>query len=215
MFKLKYKITPDDMQTLNKSLMWAYFIPYLCVSLIGFGAGIAATVLKPRTEILVLGIILIVLGAILLVCTALLAIAPKNFVASVLLTSDETERVVIFDESAVTIQTPEQTDIIIAYDEIKKVKNKGDKLVAYLSKEEVFIIKDQIEEGGTLQELYAFLTAKIASSVPSASAEEETPQENTDSSQNSEAENDSTENAEKDTAEQAEEQTASGESDEK
>lgn len=171
MFKLKYKITPEDMQTLNKSIMWAYFIPYLCVSLIGTGAGIAATVLKPRTEILVLGIILIVLGVILLGCTALLAIAPKNFVASVLLTSDETERTVIFGENDITIQTPDQTDIIIDYGEISKVKNKQDKLVAYLGKDEVFIIKDAIEEGGTLSDLFAFLTAKKAAPAPSTSAQ--------------------------------------------
>ena len=66
MFTLKYKITNDDMKRINTRIMRMYFALYFTVSLLGVGAGIAATIMRPRTEILVFGIILIVLGAILL-----------------------------------------------------------------------------------------------------------------------------------------------------
>ena len=63
MFTLKYKITNDDMKRINTRIMRMYFALYFTVSLLGLGAGIAATIMRPRTEILVFGIILIVLGA--------------------------------------------------------------------------------------------------------------------------------------------------------
>ena len=121
MFELKYKITDDDMKTVNKSIMWQYFIPYVIVAVLGLAAGIAAVVLNVRTDIFVLGIVLIVLGAILMCCTVLLLVAPKNFVASALVPSDTVERTVKIGADRIDIETPDKENIEIGYGEITKL----------------------------------------------------------------------------------------------
>ncbi len=171
MFKLKYKITDADMKAVNKSVMWLYFIPYLVVSLLGIGAGIAATVLHLRTELLVLGCILIALGAILLVLSVMLLIMPKNFGASALIKSDEFEREFIIDKTGITVKTDNQSDIYISYAEFTKLKNKTTYLIGYLGKEQVIVIKDAITEGGSFAELYDFLNGMIRSAQGSAAAD--------------------------------------------
>ncbi len=161
MFELKYKITDADMKSVNTRIMWQYFIPYVVVALLGLAAGITATVLRPRTVIFVLGIILLVLAAILLVCAVLMSVAPKNFVASALLTSDETERGVVFSDKGITIKTPDQSDIHVDYAEILRVKNRKSYLLLYVDKDVVFLVKNAIVSGGTLEELYATIASKI------------------------------------------------------
>ncbi len=178
MFELKYKITVDDVNSVNKSMMWRYFIPYIAVALLGVSAGIAATVLRPSQVILVLGIILIVLGGILTVCSLLLLIAPKNFVASALLTSSEVERKLTVGESNIVVETEDMSDIIFSYGEITKVKNKKTYIVCFIGREQILIIKDAFIGKGSIDELYEFLKSKTELERPDAPAEpesEETP----------------------------------------
>lgn len=161
MFELKYKITDADMTAVNKRIMRSYFIPYLTVSLVGLAAGITATVLRPRTDLLVLGIILIVLGALLLGCTALLAIAPKTFAVSALATSDELERTVKISDGGIAVDTDGQSETEFRYGEISCVKNRKNYLLCYVEKDAVVLIKDAVVCGGSLEDLYLFLKAKI------------------------------------------------------
>ncbi len=178
MFELSYKITESDMKAVNKSLMWRYFIPYLVVSLLGIAAGIVATVLQLRTEIFVLGIVLIVLGSILLGCTVLLAIAPKNFAASALIPSEEVTRTLKIDDGGLTVVTEGSSDIEIRFSEITKLKNKKSYLLAYLGSEMVLLIKDAVTSGGSLEDVYSFLDSKISMQKQSGVGETatETPQ---------------------------------------
>ncbi len=159
-FELKYRITDDDLKRINKSVMWKYFLMYLAVSLVGLAVGIVATVLRPRTEILVFGIILIVLGAILLVFSLLLAIAPRNFISSALMPSDVIERSVRFDDGGITISTATQNNITIGYDEIVRIKDKKSYLLLFIDKDIALIVKDKLTSGQTLAELYAYLCTK-------------------------------------------------------
>ena len=149
------------MKAVNKRLMWSYFIPYFVVALLGIGAGVAATVLRPRTEILVFGILLIVLSAILFGCSMLLLIAPKNFVASALLTSDDTERVVTVGDE-VTIVTEGQNDIKLALSEFVRFKNYKTYILAYIDKDRALLIKDAEQNGKTLAELFDYLKNRTA-----------------------------------------------------
>ncbi len=177
MFELKYKITPDDIKAVNKRIMWQYFIPYLIVSLAGLAAGIAATVLRPRTEILVLGIILLVLAAVLLVCTVMLLIAPKNFVVSAIIPDAETEHVFVFDDNGITIKTADQSDIKVSYSEINKVKDCKAYALLYIGKEQVLVVKDAVMSGRTLTDLIAYLKGKTDKSGTVSAAEQSTPVE--------------------------------------
>ncbi|MDE7463584.1 MAG: hypothetical protein K2M48_01020 [Clostridiales bacterium] len=174
MFELKYKITDADFKTVNKSLMWQFFIPYVIVALLGIAAGIAAITLRPGTEMLVLGIILIVLAAVLLVCAVLMAIAPKNFVASALLTSDDTERTFEIGDDGITIKTPEQKDINVGYNEILRVRDKKTYALLYVDKAAVVLLKDEIVSGGTYAELIAFLKGKTQNATAQPPAAEGT-----------------------------------------
>ncbi len=166
MFELKYKITQADVKSVNMSVMWMYFIPYLIASLVGIAVGITATVLRPRTEMLVLGIILIVLGAILLGCAILLAVAPKNFVVSALLPDENEERDVKFTEDNITVSTDGKSDIVIDYFELTKLKHKKTYILAYIGKEQVLILKDAVVSGQTLEELFAFIENRIKRLLP-------------------------------------------------
>lgn len=161
MFELKYKLNDADVKAVNKRMMWTYFLPYMIVSLLGIAAGIAATVLRPRVEILVLGIILLVLAAVLCCCSVLLLIAPKNFVASALMTSDEVEREVTVDDNGVTVKTPDQSDIKLSFSEIYAVKNKKTYLLLYVGKDSVIIVKDAITSGQSLEQLFGFIKGKL------------------------------------------------------
>ncbi len=175
MFELKYKITDGDMKAVNKRIMWQFFIPYVIVSLLGLAAGVTAVVLQPKNELFVLGIILIVLAAILLVCAVLMAIAPKNFVVSALLTSDDTERVLEIGESGVTVKTPEQSDINVGYAEILKVRDKKTYALLYVGKDTVILLKDAVTSGGTFAELVEALknkTSKTSNSPVSVQAKD-------------------------------------------
>lgn len=165
MFELKYKITDADMKAVNKGMMWRYFIIYAAVALLGIGAGIAAITAIDRTEMFVLGIILIVLASILLVCAILMAIAPKNFVASALLTGD-TERTLSINDDGITVKTPEQSDITIGYFEITKVKDKKTHALLYVGKDVVLLVKDAIVSGGTFPELVELLNSKVEPKAP-------------------------------------------------
>lgn len=165
MFELEYTITDDDLKKVNKHVMWSYFIPYLAVALLGIGAGIAATVIRPSTSIFVLGIILIVLGAVLLACTIMLAVAPKSFVLSALETSDEVKRAVKISDSGITVSTDGQSDIRFGYGGILKAKlmRKAAILVLYVDKDAVLIVKDGTDGNGSVDEIYAFVAAKLKS----------------------------------------------------
>lgn len=169
MFTFKYKITDADMKAVNKRLMWSYFIPYLAVSLVGLGAGIAATILRPRTEIMVFGILLIVLSAILFGCSMLLLLAPKNFVASALLTSVDTERTVTIGDGIV-IATEEQKDIELSLSEFIRFKNHKTYILAYLDKNRVLLIKDAEQNGKTLAEVFEHLKNRTVSAKPAQKA---------------------------------------------
>ncbi len=161
MFELNYKITQADVKKVNMSVMWMYFIPYMIASLVGIAVGITATVLRPRVEMLVLGIILIVLGAILLGCAILLVIAPKNFVVSALLPDEDIERHIKLTEENITVSTDGKADIIIDYYELTKLKLKKTYILAYIGKEQVLIIKDAILSGQTLSELFGFIKNRM------------------------------------------------------
>ncbi|MCH5161590.1 MAG: hypothetical protein J1G04_06125 [Clostridiales bacterium] len=187
MYELKYKITQADVKSVNKSIMWAYFIPYLAAALVGIGVGIAATVLRPRTEMLVMGIILIVLGVILLACAILLLIAPKNFVASALLPSDDIDRTVKFSDDNITVSTEDKADIIIDYFELNKIKCKNTCIVAYLGKEQILIIKDAFTSAGNLQELFEFIKGRMTKIVPSAPAQNTAVAENAEEAKSEDA----------------------------
>ena len=166
MYELKYKITEADVKAVNKSIMWAYFIPYLIAALVGIAVGITATVLRPRTEMLVLGIVLIVLGAILLGCAILLLIAPKNFVVSALIPSDETERVVKLSDDNITVSTEGKADIVIDYYELNKLKSKQNRIIAYIGKEQILIIKNAEDTGYATEELFGFIKGRITKLLP-------------------------------------------------
>lgn len=157
MFELEYKITENDIKSVNRGIMWKYFIPYLAVSLLGLAAGISAVILRPRTDLLVLGIILIVLGALLLACAVLLAVAPKNFFASAVFASDETVRRVSIDGDGITVKTDGSSDIVFRRGEIVKVTRCAVGLLAYVGKDAALIIKDAFTDSHTLAELYGFL----------------------------------------------------------
>lgn len=159
-FELKYKMTDDDFKRINKSVMWKLFFMYFGVAVMGLTVGIVAAVLRPRTEILVFGIILIVLGAILLVFSALLLITPRSFVSSALMTSDDTEREVRFDDGGFSVSSDTKKEIKIAYAEIVRIKNKKSYLLLYLDRELALIVKDGITSGQTLGELYNYLLVK-------------------------------------------------------
>ncbi len=165
MFELKYKITDGDLLKVNKRVMWSYFIPYLAVALLGIGAGVAATVIRPSTSIFVLGIILIVLGAVLLACTVMLAVAPKSFVASALETSDSIERNVKFTETGVTVSTDGQSDITFGYGSMLKARRIGktELLALYVDKDIVLVVKDT-ESSASVDEVYEYVSAKIKDS---------------------------------------------------
>ena len=162
MFRLKYKKPKDDVKKVNTGIMWKYFALYTVVALFGLGAGIAATILRPRTELLVFGIILIVLGAILLGCSILLTVSPKTFVASALLPDDETERELSVDKDGITVRTEGHSDIYFRMGEISKVKTTKAGLLLYIGREQVLIVKDAVTSGQTLAELGAFLKANIS-----------------------------------------------------
>lgn len=165
MFELKYKITDGDLLKVNKRVMWSYFIPYLAVALLGIGAGVAATVVRPSTSIFVLGIILIVLGAVLLACTVMLAIAPKSFVASALETSDSIDRNVKFTDTGVTVSTDGQSDITFGYGCMLKARRIGKTglLTLYVDKDVVLVVKDT-ESSASIDEVYEYVSTKIKDS---------------------------------------------------
>ncbi|MCM1367774.1 MAG: hypothetical protein NC184_03070 [Roseburia sp.] len=157
MFELEYKITESDIKSVNKGIMLKYFFPYLAVSLLGLAAGLTAVILRPRVDLLVLGIILIVLGAMLLVCALLLAIAPKNFFASAVFASDETVRKVAIDGDGITVKTDGASDIVFRKGEINRVAKCRTGLLAYVGKDTALIIKDAFTDGHNLTELGEFL----------------------------------------------------------
>lgn len=169
-FELSYIITDEDFKQINKSVMLKYFLMYLGVAVLGLAVGIVATVLRPRIEILVFGIILIVLGAILLVFSVLLVIAPRNFILSALMTSDKTVRNVRFDDGGITISTEAQKDIHLVYGDIVKIKNKKAQLLLFLDKDLVLVVKDNLTSGQMFDELYAYLCAKTGKNVGAATA---------------------------------------------
>ncbi len=194
MFELKFKLTDADVKAVNTRLMWSYFIPYLIVSLIGLAAGIAAAVLKPRTEILVLGIVLIVLSAILLGCSVMLVIAPKNFVHSVLFPDNDVEREVIADDGGITVKTPEQSDITVSYGGVLRVKKAGEYVLVYGDKDSALIIKNAVTSGQSLDDFYEFLKSKTSAkraAAPTATNNgdaQKTDSDNADSAQKPESE---------------------------
>ena len=157
MYELEYKITDGDMKAVNKSIMWRYFVPYLTVSLVGIGVGILAAVMRPRIELMICGIILAVFGWILLVCSVLMAVAPKNFVASILETYDDVVRKVTVDERCVKIAIEGQSDITIPLGDITAVKTRKDCLLLYFGKQRVLIVKNAFKTGQSLGELRDFI----------------------------------------------------------
>lgn len=160
MFTLKYKITNEDMKKINTRIMWMYFALYFSVSLLGLGAGIAATVLRPRTEMLVFGIILIVLGAILLGCSILLTIAPKAFVLGAVLPDDDAEREVAVGVDGITVRAESGSEVYFRMGEVLKVKERPAELLLYIGKDRVLILKDAITSGQAFAELVEFIKAR-------------------------------------------------------
>ncbi|MCH5162317.1 MAG: YcxB family protein [Clostridiales bacterium] len=194
MFELKYKITDADFKAVNKRIFLQYFIPYVIVALMGIGAGITAIALRPKTELFALGIILIVLAGILLACAVFMAIAPKNFVVSALNTDDNIERTLEIGESAVTIKTPDKSDITVRYSEILRIKIKKDYALLYVDKGSAVLVKDAIVSGGSFTELCELLKSKTVNAPVEAApvettptAEEGKPEATTEPEQNEEA----------------------------
>ena len=163
MFELKYKITDADGKAVNMKSALRYFVSYLVVALVGVAIGGTAIVLRHSTTLLVMGIILTVMGAFLLVCSVLLMLSPKNFAASALVTSDDTERCVRVDVDGITVTSDAQnSDIVFEYCEITKVRMSGGAIVAHIGKDMILIFKNAITSGGTFAELYAFLCDKTS-----------------------------------------------------
>lgn len=159
MFNFEYKITDGDVKSVNKSLMWSCFVPYIIVALVGIAAGVIAVVFNPRTEIFVFGILLLVFGGILVACCVLMLIAPSNFVASALMESDELNRHVVIDGD-ITIKTEGQEDIHLAFCDLTKVKTFKDYLLAYIDKDRAVIVKNCESEGKTLKELALYIKSR-------------------------------------------------------
>lgn len=159
MFNFEYKITDGDVKSVNKSLMWTCFVPYIIVALVGIAAGVIAVVFNPRTEIFVFGILLLVFGGILVACCVLMLIAPSNFVASALMESDELNRHVVIDGD-ITIKTEGQEDIHLAFCDLTKVKTFKDYLLAYIDKDRAVIVKNCESGGKTLKELALYIKSR-------------------------------------------------------
>lgn len=168
MFELNYKITEDDVKKINFSIMIAYFIPYLLVSLLGLGAGIAAVVLRPTQVLFVLGIVLLVLGAILFGCAILLLIVPKNFITSALVPSSETERNLKVDDNGMIVTTENREPVEIPFYAVSRVKVKLDRMLVYLGRDRVLVVKDAMVTG-SFEELCAFVKSRAGSGAPSVS----------------------------------------------
>lgn len=169
MFELNYKITEDDIKKINFSIMIAYFIPYLLVSLLGLGAGIAAVVLRPTQVLFVLGIVLLVLGAILFGCAILLLIVPKNFITSALVPSSETERNLKVDDNGMIVTTENREPVEIPFYAVSRVKVKLDRMLVYLGRDRVLVVKDAMVIG-SFEELCAFVKSRAGLGAPSVSA---------------------------------------------
>ena len=188
MFTLKYKITNDDMKRINTRIMRMYFALYFTVSLLGLGAGIAATIMRPRTEILVFGIILIVLGAILLGCSLLLTISPKTFVLGAVLPDNDAERELSIDGDGITVRSQDSSDIYFRMGEVLKVKERPAELLLYTEKDRVLIVKDAVTSGQSFAELVAFVkshtvnknSATTQTVSPSEEKSDDTETENTE-----------------------------------
>lgn len=160
MFELKYSVTDADMRAVNKKINLFYFTLYFCVAVCGLAVGITATVLKPTSLTYVAGIILTVLGGLLLACALLLLVAPKNALESAVPTG-EAELDVKIDHDGVTVG-----DTPLSYSDMTAVKNKKSYVLVYFGKTRVLLVKDAIASGGTLAELYAFISARAGRTLP-------------------------------------------------
>lgn len=154
-FELNYAITANDLKAVNKKIMLFSFCWYFGVALFGIGVGIAAIVLSPATSMLVLGIIIVVFSAILLVVSLLMAIAPKNFVSSIVPTSDERLSVVI-DKHGVTVGDHN----VLAFADMQKIKKYKDFFTIGTSSS-VFIVKNAITSGQSYDELYSYTAENL------------------------------------------------------
>ena len=154
-FELNYAITANALKAVNKKIMLFYFCWYFGVALFGIGVGIAAIVLSPATSMLVLGIIIVVFAAILLVVSLLMAIAPKNFVSSIVPTSNEQLSVVI-DKRGVTVGDQN----VLAFADMQKIKKYKD-FFTVGNAASVFIVKNAITSGQSYDELYSCMSENL------------------------------------------------------
>ena len=155
MFELNYAITANDLKAVNKKIFSVYFCLYFGVALFGIAVGIAAIVLSPSTSILVLGIVILVFAAILLAVSLLMAIAPKNFVTSVVPTSDQQLSGVI-DKHGVTVGDQN----VLSFADMQKIKKYKDFFTVGTAAS-VFIVKNAITSGQSYDELYSYMSQSI------------------------------------------------------
>lgn len=164
-FELNYKITDKDIRSLNNRVLFMYFGLYGAVALLGLGVGIAAIVLHTSIAMLVMGIALTVLGGFLLVCSILLLIAPKNYIVSAVLPSDEIVRHVVFDEDGIHVDA-EGGAIEFDYHTLGRISNRKTHLLVYIDGKRALLVKDENLTGGTLYDLFAFICTKKYSNNP-------------------------------------------------
>lgn len=180
MFNLKYTLTAADLKAENKKLALFYFALYFTVALIGLAVGIVAVVINPQVTMLVLGIVIIVFAALLLAVALLLLIAPKNLVVGVV--DEDVELDVTVDKHGITVNGQN----LAPFADVTKVKNRKAYLVVYFGKDKVFLVKDAVTSGQTLNELCAYMTerqGRILLEVPEGAAPQKEQETATESEQ--------------------------------
>lgn len=180
MFNLKYTLTAADLKAENKKLALFYFALYFTVALIGLAVGIVAVVINPQVTMLVLGIVIIVFAALLLAVALLLLIAPKNLVVGVV--DEDVELDVTVDKHGITVNGQN----LAPFADVTKVKNRKAYLVVYFGKDKVFLVKDAVTSGLTLNELCAYMTerqGRILLEVPEGAAPQKEQETATESEQ--------------------------------
>ena len=155
MFELKYKITEGDILAENKKIAMFYFWLFFIVAAVGLAVGIVAVVLGPQKTISVMGIIILVFSGLLITIALFMLIAPKNLV-SCAVEAGENDRDVVIDKNGITADG----NNVSQFADITKIKNRKTYLVAYVGKDKVFIIKNNITSGQSLAELFAYMSER-------------------------------------------------------
>lgn len=155
MFELKYQITEGDILAENKKIAMFYFCMFFIVAAVGLAAGIVAVVLSPQKTIFVMGIIILVFSGLLMAIALFMLIAPKNLVSGAV-EAGEDDRSVVIDKNGITVDGNNVSRFV----DITKIKNRKTHLVAYIGKDKIFVVKNNITSGQSLTELLSYMTER-------------------------------------------------------